>query len=779
MRYQTGKIRKLNRILSKVKRYKDKMNALSDEELSQLTVVFKKRLAEGASLDSLLPEAFAAICEADYRILEKFPYDAQILGAIALHQGYLAEMNTGEGKTLVATMPLYLNALTGKSTILLTSNEYLVLRDAEEMGQVYRFMGLTISAGVSQNPEKRLSNEEKKAIYRSDIVYTTHGALGFDYLLNNLVKTAEDRFMRELGYVIIDEADSVLLDAAQTPLVISGAPRVQSNLYELTNFFVTTLEEDEDYLVEEKKVWLTDAGVKRAEEFFQIDNFYGKKYFEINRHVILALRAHALFEKERDYMVSNKGELVLLSNDSGRMMPGVKLRGGQQQALEVKEGLKLSMENRSMACITYQNLFLLFDKIAGMSGTISDASDELRSVYGRRVIVIPANRPVLRKDLPDVYYSDKTELFQDALEEILRVHRTGQPVLIVVSTIAETEMVSALLMEEKIPHNVLNANNVFWEADIIKEAGQMGAVTVATSMAGRGTDIKLGEGVKQLGGLAVIGIGRMINIRQERQARGRAGRQGDPGFSRFYVSIHDEVVINNGPSNLDKYADGKKRMSRHRRKKIINGAQKIEEEFAVISRRQAVNYDQVLQKQREIMYQVRNKLLDGETIKKSAVIGIAKDNIRKFLEEAGDLSQAKLNRYLLDNISYHLDDRGRKLDLNNNKEVADYLIERAREALWEQEDHLNDEEKMNEFLRNAMLTALDNAWVEQVDYLQQLQTAVMGRSTAQRNPVFEYQKEALISFGDMKETIMKNIVRNVMLSSVRLDEAGKLEILLP
>lgn len=779
MRYQTGKIRKLNRILSKVKRYKDKMNALSDEELSQLTVVFKKRLAEGASLDSLLPEAFAAICEADYRILEKFPYDAQILGAIALHQGYLAEMNTGEGKTLVATMPLYLNALTGKSTILLTSNEYLVLRDAEEMGQVYRFMGLTISAGVSQNPEKRLSNEEKKAIYRSDIVYTTHGALGFDYLLNNLVKTAEDRFMRELGYVIIDEADSVLLDAAQTPLVISGAPRVQSNLYELTNFFVTTLEEDEDYLVEEKKVWLTDAGVKRAEEFFQIDNFYGKKYFEINRHVILALRAHALFEKERDYMVSNKGELVLLSNDSGRMMPGVKLRGGQQQALEVKEGLKLSMENRSMACITYQNLFLLFDKIAGMSGTISDASDELRSVYGRRVIVIPANRPVLRKDLPDVYYSDKTELFQDALEEILRVHRTGQPVLIVVSTIAETEMVSALLMEEKIPHNVLNANNVFWEADIIKEAGQMGAVTVATSMAGRGTDIKLGEGVKQLGGLAVIGIGRMINIRQERQARGRAGRQGDPGFSRFYVSIHDEVVINNGPSNLDKYADGKKRMSRHRRKKIINGAQKIEEEFAVISRRQAVNYDQVLQKQREIMYQVRNKLLDGETIKKSAIIGIAKDNIRKFLEEAGDLSQAKLNRYLLDNISYHLDDRGRKLDLNNNKEVADYLIERAREALWEQEDHLNDEEKMNEFLRNAMLTALDNAWVEQVDYLQQLQTAVMGRSTAQRNPVFEYQKEALISFGDMKETIMKNIVRNVMLSSVRLDEAGKLEILLP
>lgn len=779
MGQQAGKIRQLNRILRKVRSYKDTMRALSDEELSHLTQEYKERLAAGETLDALLPEAYAAVCEADYRILGKFPYDAQVLGAIALHQGFMAEMNTGEGKTLVATMPLYLNALTGKSTILLTTNEYLVLRDAEEMGQVYRFMGLTISAGVSENPEKRFSNAEKKVIYSADIVYTTHAVLGFDYLLNNLVKSAQDRYMRDMYYVIIDEADSVMLDAAQTSLVISGVPRVQSNHYELANFFVTTLEEGTDYETEEKKVWLTDEGVRRAEEFFQIDNFYGKKFFEINRHVILALRAHVLFEKERDYMVSNKGELVLLDNASGRMMPGVKLRGGQHQAIEVKEGIEITAETRSMACITYQNLFLAFEKIAGMSGTISDAADELRDVYGKKVVVIPPNRPVQRKDLPDIYYSDRTDMYQDALEEVVRIHKTGQPVLVVVSTIAETEIVSALLMEEKIPHNVLNANNVFWEASIIKEAGQLRAVTVATSMAGRGTDIKLGEGVKELGGLAVIGIGRMENTRQERQARGRAGRQGDPGVSRFYVSIHDEVVKNNGPSNLEQYLEGKKHMSSHKCKKVIDGAQKMGEEFAVMSRRHAVDYDQVLKKQRDIMYRMRNGLLDGETVGQSKIMEIAEHNIKHFLSDKRGVTQAQLNRYILDNISYRLDDRGKEIASKKLKEVKAYLLDRAREALHEQEERLNNDDKMDEFIRNAMLTAIDDAWVEQVDYLQQLQAAVKGRSTARRNPVYEYQKEALVSYEDMKETIMRNITRNVLLSSINVDQRGNLNTILP
>lgn len=509
------------------------MSRLTDDELAQLTVTFKNRLAEGESLDDILPEAFAAICEADFRILGMEPYDVQILGGIALHKGYLTEMNTGEGKTLVATMPLYLNALTGKSTILVTANDYLAKRDAEEMGQVYQFMGLSVSAGGNEEDVGTLVNESKKEMYAADIVYTTHGTLGFDYLFNNLVTAAKDRFLREYNYVVIDEADSVLLDAAQTPLVISSSPRVQSNLYEQANFFVTTLVENEDYEKEDQAVWLTEKGIQYAETFFQIDNFYSEEYFEINRHVILALRAHVLFEEGKDYMVSNEGEVMLLDNGSGRMMKGVKLRGGQHQAIEVKEHQKASQESRSVASITFQNLFLLFPKMAGMSGTMANASEELRNVYGKKVLVIPPNRVNKRKDLRDRYFKNVEQQFSAALTEILKIHETGRPVLIVVSTIGETELVSEHLVREQIPHNVLNANNAFWEAEIIKEAGQRDAVTVATSMAGRGTDIKLGKGVEELGGLAVIGIGRMANVRLERQARGRAGRQGDPGSSLF------------------------------------------------------------------------------------------------------------------------------------------------------------------------------------------------------------------------------------------------------
>ncbi len=479
---QMKALRQLNKVLQKIKEYSGQMKALEDEELSQLTVQFKERLREGESLDDILPEAYAAICEADYRILGKYPYDVQILGGIALHQAYLAEMGTGEGKTLVATMPLYLNALTGKSTILVTTNEYLAIRDAQEMGQVYRFMGLSVAVGVKAKAEERFTNEEKKKIYASDIVYTTHGIFGFDYLLNNLVTNAKDRFLRELYYVIIDEADSVLLDSAQTPLVISGAPRVQSNLYEIADFFVSTLIEGRDYETEDKKVWLTKEGIRYAENFFRIDNFYGKEYFEINRHVILALRAHVLFEIEKEYMISKDGEIQLLDGGSGRMMPGVKLRGGQHQALEVKEKLNISKENRSVASITYQNLFLLFEKMSGMSGTISDAADELLEVYGAPVVVIPPNCPVRRRDLKDFYFVDVEKQFTMAIATAEAAHDIGQPVLIVVTTIAETELVSKLLMEKNIPHSVLNANNAFWEADIIKEAGRKDAVTVATAM---------------------------------------------------------------------------------------------------------------------------------------------------------------------------------------------------------------------------------------------------------------------------------------------------------
>lgn len=778
---QTNKIRKLQRILNRIKKYKSKIAAMTDEQLADMTRVFRERLAQGVSLDELLPEAYAVICEADYRILGKFPYDVQILGGIALHQGYLAEMNTGEGKTLTATMPLYLNALTGKSTILVTTNEYLVLRDAEEMGQVYSFMGLTVAAGVRARQDEKISNDEKREIYNADIVYTTHSALGFDYLFNNLVTSAEDRFMREFYYVIIDEADFVLLDSAQTPLVISGAPRVQSNLYEMADFFVKTLEEDRDYEVEEKKVWLTDQGVRYAEQYFGIDNFYGREYFEINRHVTLALRAHMLFAKEKEYVVAENEEIRLLDSGSGRMMPGVKLRGGQHQALEVKEHLKVSQENRSVASVTYQNLFLLFPKMAGMSGTIADASDELRDVYGVDVLVVPPNCPVIRKDLPDRVFQDADSQFRAAIDAACAVHSTGQPVLLVVSTIAETELVSKLLTNQKIPHNVLNANNAFWEADIIKEAGQMNAVTVATAMAGRGTDIKLGEGVEELGGLAIIGIGRMNNIRQERQARGRAGRQGAPGNSRFYISLEDEIVTDYGAPYIRKYMEKGRHFSKGRIHRLICNAQKLCEESAVLSRRQALNYDEVMQKQRQLIYSMRDELLDGGRIGKERLMQIAENNIQTFVGGFSGkqlVSRQAVSRYLLDNISYQMDDISDSI-LQGKESVTQYLRKQVEAALQEQESRIGDDETMEEFVRVATLRALDDAWVEEVDYLQQLQSAVAGRTSAQRNPVFEYRKDALESFGQMEQTVVRNVMRNILLSEVSYDAEGRMQILFP
>lgn len=778
---QTNKIRKLQRILNRIKKYKSKIAAMTDEQLADMTRVFRERLAQGVSLDELLPEAYAVICEADYRILGKFPYDVQILGGIALHQGYLAEMNTGEGKTLTATMPLYLNALTGKSTILVTTNEYLVLRDAEEMGQVYSFMGLTVAAGVRARQDEKISNDEKREIYNADIVYTTHSALGFDYLFNNLVTSAEDRFMREFYYVIIDEADFVLLDSAQTPLVISGAPRVQSNLYEMADFFVKTLEEDRDYEVEEKKVWLTDQGVRYAEQYFGIDNFYGREYFEINRHVTLALRAHVLFAKEKEYVVAENEEIRLLDSGSGRMMPGVKLRGGQHQALEVKEHLKVSQENRSVASVTYQNLFLLFPKMAGMSGTIADASDELRDVYGVDVLVVPPNCPVIRKDLPDRVFQDADSQFRAAIDAACAVHSTGQPVLLVVSTIAETELVSKLLTNQKIPHNVLNANNAFWEADIIKEAGQMNAVTVATAMAGRGTDIKLGEGVEELGGLAIIGVGRMNNIRQERQARGRAGRQGAPGNSRFYISLEDEIVTDYGAPYIRKYMEKGRHFSKGRIHRLICNAQKLCEESAVLSRRQALNYDEVMQKQRQLIYSMRDELLDGGRIGKERLMQIAENNIQTFVggfSGKQPVSRQAVSRYLLDNISYQMDDISDSI-LQGKESVTQYLRKQVEAALQEQESRIGDDETMEEFVRVATLRALDDAWVEEVDYLQQLQSAVAGRTSAQRNPVFEYRKDALESFGQMEQTVVRNVIRNILLSEVSYDAEGRMQILFP
>ena len=764
--------KRLHFLLGKVKEECTKVKELSDYELKNKTNEFKRRLAAGETTDDLLPEAFAVCCEADYRVLGMFPYDVQILGGIALHLCYLCEMNTGEGKTLTATMPLYLNGLTGKSSILVTANEYLAIRDAEEMGQVYDFLGLSVKAGVTRDTNEHLNNDQKKEIYAADIVYTTHGSLGFDYLLNNLVHSKEDRFMRELYYVIIDEADSVLLDSASMPLVISGSPRVQSNLYGITDFFVTTLVEDEHYIVEDNKVWLTDKGIEYAQRYFRIENLYSKENFDVLRHVVLALRAHYLMDKDVDYVVTDSGEIVLLDKSTGRKMNGMKLRGGSHQAIEEKERLKLSQEQRSVASITYQNLFNLFPKMSGMSGTIADGKDELLEVYHKQVVVIPPNKPMARKDLPDKYFKTSEEQFDAVIKETVKRHNTGQPVLLIASLISDTEMLSKLLVQENIEHSVLNANNAFWEAEIIKEAGQKNVVTVATSMAGRGTDIRLGSGVKELGGLCVLGIGRMNNTRDERQARGRAGRQGEPGVSIFYTSLEDDVCEILGDDFLEKYIEKDKHISKRRIKKLINKSQKIKSESSVFQRKNAVDYDSVMQRQRTIMYKTRNDLLDGKSLDENYLLSICEDNIKDFVKSNKKLDSYAVHRYVLDNLSYRL----QEMD-ESTKNQKDYLIQYSKMAFNTKKKSLGD--RFSEYCRLCTLRALDDGWVEEVDYLQQLQAAISGRSSAQRNLLFEYQREARISFEDMEKSIKKAMIRNILLGEVSFGKDNEMIILYP
>lgn len=764
--------KKLHFLLGKVKEECKKVKNLSDYELKNKTIEFKNRLSKGETTDDLLPEAFAVCCEADYRVLGMFPFDVQILGGIALHLCYLAEMNTGEGKTLTATMPLYLNGLTGKSTILVTANEYLAIRDAEEMGQVYEFLGLSVKAGVTRDTNEKLDNDQKKEIYAADIVYTTHGSLGFDYLLNNLVHSKEDRFMRELYYVIIDEADSVLLDSASMPLVISGSPRVQSNLYGITDFFVTTLVEDEHYIVEDNKVWLTDKGIEYAQRYFRIENLYSKENFDVLRHVVLALRAHYLMDKDVDYVVTDSGEIVLLDKSTGRKMNGMKLRGGSHQAIEEKERLKLSQEQRSVASITYQNLFNLFPKMSGMSGTIADGKDELLEVYHKQVVVIPPNKPMARKDLPDKYFKTSEEQFDAVIKETVKRHKTGQPVLLIASLISDTEMLSKLLVQENIEHSVLNANNAFWEAEIIKEAGQKNVVTVATSMAGRGTDIRLGSGVKELGGLCVLGIGRMNNTRDERQARGRAGRQGEPGVSIFYTSLEDDVCEILGDDFLEKYIEKDKHISKRRIKKLINKSQKIKSESSVFQRKNAVDYDSVMQRQRTIMYKTRNDLLDGKSLDENYLLSICEDNIKDFVKSNKKLDSYGVHRYVLDNLSYRL----QEMD-ESTKNQKDYLIQYSKMAFNNKKKSIGD--RFSEYCRLCTLRALDDGWVEEVDYLQQLQAAISGRSSAQRNLLFEYQREARISFEDMEKSIKKAMIRNILLGEVSFGKDNEMIILYP
>lgn len=569
------------------------------------------------------------------------------------------------------------------------------------------------------------------------------------------------------------------------------------------DFFVTTLVEDIDYIEEDKAVWLTPKGVKFAESFFGISNFYGKENFEINRHVTLSLRAHKLLKNKKDYVVTDKKEVELFDGATGRLMHGVKLRGGQHQAIEAKEKVEISQEYRTVASVTFQNLFMMFDKMAGMSGTLMDAKDELFETYGKHVVKIPTNRPLKRVDRKDRYFKNGHDQFWTAVDDVIRLHETGQPVLVVLNSVTDTDLFSRLLIEKNIPHNVLNASNAFWEAQIIAGAGQLNAVTVATTMAGRGTDIKLGDGVKELGGLAVIGIGRMNNSRSERQARGRAGRQGDPGFSQYYVSLEDDIVGAEDDDKLQRYIDGKKRIGKRKIKRIVNQCQKLSVESEEMNRKKSLQYDQVLQRQRDLIYATRKNLLDGASVEQEKIVEIAKENISDFVNNFDCIQSNKkhgrrrgrkkdndkntnteqytsiLNRYILDNISYKLDAGLTLSDMQSAATVSDYLMLRVYQGLSRQRERIGDEEAYEQFVREATLKAVDDGWVELIDYLEQLKYAVAGRASAQRNVMFEYQNEAFESFLDTEKAVKCNIIRNILLSDVKIGKDGRLQVIYP
>ena len=779
--YQSFQLRKVTKILKKINALKRTMESLSDQELAAKTVEFRQRLAKGETLDDLLVEAFAVVREADKRVLGMFPYDVQVMGGIVIHEGNVAEMSTGEGKTLTATMPVYLNALTGKGTMVITPNAYLAKRDAEEMGVVYRFLGLTIGVPFVESGEE-LSVEEKREMYDSDIVYTTNANLGFDYLNDNLASNEEGKFLRPFDYAIIDEIDDILLDSAQTPLIIAGAPRVQSNHYGIVNTLMTTLVEGKDFVFKEEKgeVWLTKQGAKEAESFFGIDHLYNEKNAVFARHIAYAMRAHKLYTKDKDYVIRDN-EMLLVDKGSGRLLEQTKLQGGLHQAIEAKEQVKLSPETRAMASITYQSLFKMFNKLSGMTGTGKVAEKEFRETYNMAVVRIPTNRPKQRIDYPDNLYVTLPEKVYASLEYIKKYHAKGNPLLVFVGSVEMSHLYSSLLLREGIAHNVLNAHNVAREAQIISESGQMGAVTVATSMAGRGTDIKLGKGVAELGGLIVIGTERMESQRIDLQIRGRSGRQGDPGMSKFFVSLEDDVIKKFGPSWVHKkYKDYQVQdmtqpevLKGRKYRRLVEKAQHASDSAGRSARRQTLEYAESMNIQRDIVYKERNRLIDGSR----ALEDVVEEIIASYIDQvtaSNYESRELLFHFIVTNISFHIKEVPDYVNVTDKTAVRSFMKQVIDQELSEKKELLDQHGLYEQFLRLSLLKAIDDNWVEQVDYLQQLSMAIGGQSASQKNPIVEYYQEAYAGFEAMKEQIRADMVRNLLMGLVEVTPKGEI-----
>ncbi|PCF79080.1 accessory Sec system translocase SecA2 [Staphylococcus intermedius] len=784
------RVRRLQKRLKQVNAWSEKVKHYSDEELQNQTVRFKQRLENGQqTLDDLLPEAYAVVREASFRILGMYHKDVQVLGAIVLHDGNIAEMQTGEGKTLTATMPLYLNALVGKPAFLITTNDYLANRDCEEMRPLFEWLGLTVSLGFVDIPDYEYQPGEKRRIYSNDIIYTTNGRLGFDYLIDNLADSQQGKFITELNFAIIDEVDSIILDATQTPLVISGAPRVQSNLFHIVQSFIETLEEETHYELDKtkKEIWLTTDGIQLANHYFNISNLYDDAHFDLVRIINLSLRAQHLFESNMDYFIYN-GEVILIDRITGRMLPGTKLQSGLHQAIEAKEDVEISRDMSVMATITFQNLFNLFTKFSGMTATAKLGELEFSDLYGKIVVQIPTAQPIQRLDDKDRVFMTMDQKNEAILNQVKTLRQIGRPVLVITRTAEVAEYFSDQLFQLDIPNNLLIAQNVAKEAEMIAEAGQIGAVTVATSMAGRGTDIKLGPGVEAMGGLAVIINEHMENSRIDKQLRGRAGRQGDLGSSQIYISLEDYLVQRYSDSNL---IENQKLQTLHsnqleesplfqrRVKRMVKKAQKISEEKGIVARELANEFEKSISIQRELIYQERNRIINMESVDALDLNRLAYDVFKEDIKNMGVIHVRALREYIYKNISFQFKGDLSHINVNNHDEVIQFLMDQFKQQQQYQKENLADPYRFHQFMRKVILKAIDSCWITQVDNLQQLKSSINNRQNGQRNAIFEYHRVSLESFNVMTQRIKKRIVINTCLSMMTLDKEGDMVIHFP
>ncbi|GAK07233.1 preprotein translocase subunit SecA [Geomicrobium sp. JCM 19038] len=767
------KLKKLQKIVDSVNDLGDDMKALSDHQLAERTENFKSRYEGGESLDDLLPEAFAVVREGADRVLGMRPFDVQVVGGVVLHRGDTAEMKTGEGKTLVATMPVYLNAITGKGVHVVTVNDYLARRDSEQMGELYRFLGLTVGLN-----EKGLTKDEKREAYKCDVVYGTNNEFGFDYLRDNMVLYKDQMVQRSLHYAVVDEVDSILVDEARTPLIISGSVEQSTDLYVKADGFVRMLREEEDFTYEEKSknVRLTEEGVNKAENYFGLDNLFDSGNVQLTHHINQSLKAHRAMNRDEDYVVE-EGEVVIVDSFTGRLMKGRRYGDGLHQAIEAKESLAIQKESMTLASITFQNYFRMYQKLSGMTGTAKTEEEEFQNIYNMNVISVPTNVPIQRQDQSDLIYRKMEFKFKAVAERVEEIHKTGQPILVGTANVDTSELVSKMLKKRKIEHNVLNAKNHANEAKIITKAGEKGAVTIATNMAGRGTDIKLGEGVPELGGLFVLGTERNESRRIDNQLRGRSGRQGDPGMSQFYLSMEDTLMRRFAneqmQSTLEKMGmEDDEPLESKVVTRIVEYSQKRVEGHNFDARKQILQYDDVMREQRDIIYKQRMDVLESDNLEEvvsGMMQSVLERTVAQFTPESEvpeDWDIDGLIAELNNSVLYRGDVTVNDLYGKEPEEIVE-LLEGKVKANYKAKEAEIGEEKMREFEKVIMLRAVDRKWMNHIDQMEQLRQGIHLRAYAQNDPLREYRQEGYNMFEIMVSDIEEEVTRYVMKARIR------------